>query len=137
MTPRVLVLSAILCACASSVAPLEMCRSGMPKATKTCLVDGDTIWVNGVKYRLEGFDTPEPHTNLCGGRRERELATAASASLLDILNTYRWTLHPNGEVDRYQRGIATIRVNGMDVGDILVEEGLARHWPDGDEWWCE
>ena len=25
----------------------------------TCMVDGDTLWYQGVKYRLEGIDAPE------------------------------------------------------------------------------
>lgn len=32
--------------------------------------------------------------------------------------------------------MANIFINGEDVGDILVREGLARYWPDGDEFWC-
>ena len=34
------------------------------------------------------------------------------------------------------RTLATIRIAGHDVGDILIAEGLARRWPDGDEFWC-
>ena len=34
----------------------------------TCVVDGDTIWLQGV--RLESYDTPEPYTDICGGRAE-------------------------------------------------------------------
>lgn len=35
-----------------------------------------------------------------------------------------------------KRTLATIRIGGPDVGDILIEERLARRWPDGKEWWC-
>ena len=34
------------------------------------------------------------------------------------------------------RTLATIRISGRDVGDILIEERLARRWPDGYEFWC-
>lgn len=115
---------------------LEMCRHGMSKANKTCLVDGDTVWLQGVKYRLEGFDTPEPTTNLCGGEAEKLLAQKASARLLNILNSYKWTLDVSGRSGRYGRALATIRVQGRDVGDILISERLARRWPDGEKWWC-
>ncbi len=30
----------------------------------TCVVDGDTFWIDGVKYRTRGYDTPEPRTNI-------------------------------------------------------------------------
>jgi micrococcal nuclease len=33
----------------------------------TCIVDGDTIWLDGYNLRLESFDTPEPYTDICGG----------------------------------------------------------------------
>jgi len=113
-----------------------MCRRGMDKSTKTCLVDGDTIWLKGVKYRLAGYDTPEPTTNICGGDFERQLAARASARLLHILNTYKWTIEPSGKTGGYGRALATIRVGQQDVGDVLISERLARRWPDGDKWWC-
>ncbi len=66
------------------------------------------------------------------------LAAAASARLLELLNGNDWTIEGYG----YERGgrgdrrLATIRISGRDVGDILMEERLARRWPNGGEWWC-
>nr|WP_210310453.1 thermonuclease family protein [Devosia pacifica] len=42
----------------------------------------------------------------------------------------------SGEQGSYGREIGTILIEGIDVGEILVAEGLARWWPDGEEWWC-
>jgi len=115
---------------------LEMCRPNQPNTSdKTCIVDGDTLWLNGENLRLEGFDTPEPQTEICGGDFERELAAQASARLVELLNTNTWTVERSG-TDRYGRTLATIRIGGRDVGEWLVEERLARWWPDGEEWWC-
>lgn len=106
-------------------------------STKTCLVDGDTIWLAGTKYRLESYDTPEPQTDICGGAAEVALAHKASARLLQLLNSNPWTIETRGAIDLTgSRTLATIRIDGRDVGDILISERLARHWPDGDEWWC-
>ena len=33
------------------------------------------------------------------------------------------------------QGIATTTLRAV-IGDILIDEGLARRWPDGNEWWC-
>lgn len=55
---------------------------------------------------------------------------------MDLLNQNDWTIQPQGRADRYGRVLANIYINGEDVGDILVREGLARYWPDGDEFWC-
>jgi endonuclease YncB( thermonuclease family) len=101
----------------------------------TCVVDGDTIWLQGVNLRLESYDTPEPHTNICGGAAEVALAHRASARLLQLLNGNSFTVDTHG-ADRYGRTLATIRVGGTDVGDILIAEGLARKWPNGHEFWC-
>lgn len=101
----------------------------------TCVVDGDTIWLNGVNLRLESYDTPEPYNQICGGAAEVALAHKASARLLQLLNGNGFTVD-YGSQDRYGRTLATLRIGGRDVGDILIEEGLARSWPDGDEFWC-
>jgi len=101
----------------------------------TCVVDGDTIWLQGVNLRLESFDTPEPYNDVCGGQAEVALAKKASARLLALLNGNAFTVDAHGN-DRYGRTLATIRIAGTDVGDILIAEGLARKWPNGREFWC-
>ncbi len=119
------------------VANLAICgRYQRNTDDKTCVVDGDTLWLNGVNLRLKDFDTPEPRTNICGGSREIELAHAATNRLQDLLNTNPWTIETFGMDGTGKRLLATIKIRGEDVGDILIREGLARRWPDGDEFWC-
>ncbi|MBN9335752.1 thermonuclease family protein [Devosia sp.] len=101
----------------------------------TCVVDGDTIWLQGVNLRLESYDTPEPYNDICGGQAEITLAKRASARLLQLLNGNTFTVETGGK-DRYDRVLAKIRIGGTDVGDILIAEGLARRWPNGEEFWC-
>ena len=101
----------------------------------TCVVDGDTVWLDGVNLRLESYDTPEPYDDICGGAAEVALAKRASARLLELLNSYPIAVETAG-ADRHGRTLATIRIAGRDVGDILIEEGLARRWPNGQEFWC-
>lgn len=116
---------------------MEMCAPYQPNtADKTCVVDGDTIWLAGENIRLEGFDTPEPQTDICGGEREKALAAQASARLIELLNTNVWTVRRSG-TDRYGRTLATVAIGGRDIGEWLVSERLARWWPDGEEWWCD
>lgn len=33
----------------------------------TCIVDGDTIWLDGYNLRLESFGTSEPYNDISGG----------------------------------------------------------------------
>lgn len=118
-------------AAGSKSARFSMCGSNR----YTCVVDGDTIWLEGQNLRLQSFDTPEPYNDICGGAAEVALAKRASARLLQLLNSNSFTVETGG-ADRYGRVLATVRVAGRDVGDILIEEGLARRWPNGHEWWC-
>lgn len=121
----------------ASATSLEMCGNRPNTADKTCVVDGDTLWLNGENIRLKDFDTPEPQTQICGGAAEVALAHRASARLLDLLNGNEWTIDRFGyDNTSSRRTLATIRINGRDVGDILIAEGLARRWPNGREFWC-
>ena len=118
----------------ASAEPLKIC-SGPVRIN--CLVDGDTIWLDGKKLRMAGYDTPEPSTQICGGDAEIALAHKATARALELLNSKPWTIEYSGEADDTgTRELVTIRIEGRDLGDILIEERLARKWPDGDEFWC-
>ncbi len=111
----------------------EMCR----RERVTCVVDGDTIWLEGQNLRMKSYDTPEAYEDVCGGRAEKALARKAAARLLDLLNANPFTVETFDLDFTRTRLRATIRIGGEDVGAILVRERLARWWPDGDEWWCD
>ena len=102
-----------------------------------CIVDGDTIWHDGQKIRLMGFDTPEK-----GGRarceRERVLADKATTRLQALLNRGYVTFEFKGK-DRYGRALAVTRVSGNNVGQTLIREGLAKAYGGGKRdrsHWC-
>ena len=117
---------------------LEMCGNQRNTPTKSCVVDGDTLWLSGENIRLKDYDTPEPQSSICGGDKEIALAKQASARFLDLLNSNEWTIERFGvDSTSSKRRLATIRIDGQDVGTILISEGLARAWPDGEEWWCQ
>ncbi|WIV52054.1 thermonuclease family protein [Marivivens sp. LCG002] len=118
---------------ASPVAAIEKCGNGQ---RITCVVDGDTFWLDGTKYRIAGYDTPEPQTGICGGQFERDLAARASNRFIDLWNTTEITIHPKGIKGARGRDLVDVFSNGINIGNILVSEGLAREWPDGCEFWC-
>ena len=82
-----------------------------------------------------GYDTPETTTAFCGANNEKRLGDKATERLQDLLTNNNFSVHRDG-MDRYGRTLAVIRVNGVNVGDILISERLAREWPDGFEFWC-
>lgn len=73
----------------------------------TSVVDGDTISLDGVNLRLTSFDTPEPDGQICGGRREVELAHQASERLLELLNSNSFTVETFGLDATRKRTLAT------------------------------
>jgi endonuclease YncB( thermonuclease family) len=122
----------------SPVSDLAICGRSQPNTSdKTCIVDGDTLWLNGVNLRLRNFDTPESRSNICGGSTETDLANKATMRLQELLNTNNWTIETFGIDGTGSRRLATIDIDGRDVGEFLIEEKLARRWPDGDEFWCQ
>jgi len=120
---------------AQATTPITFSMCGRERFT--CVVDGDTIWLKGQNLRLQSYDTPEPYDGICGGAAEVALAKKASARLLQLLNGNPITVETFGLDNTGKRTLATVRINGRDVGDILIAEKLARRWPDGEEWWCQ
>jgi len=110
-------------------AAMEFCRGPV---RVTCVVDGDTVWIEGEKIRLADIDAPEP-----GGACEAERVTAARAAgrLARLLREGGYVIERSGR-DTYGRTLATISIGGRSVGAILVAEGLARPWSGRRERWC-
>lgn len=99
-----------------------------PAIRVTCVVDGDTIWVDREKIRLLDIDAPEMRGRCA---RERRLARASRDRLVELLNSRTVAIERVG-VDRYGRTLARLG----DVGEVLVKDGLARRWGDR-RGWCE
>ena len=100
------------------------------------VVDGDTIRTKGSVYRLVGFDAPETYHAMCP--EERALGQRAAARLKMIvgrgnleLTEVRCSCTPETEGTQrcnYGRRCGILKANGEDVGQILIREGLARHY---------
>lgn len=100
-----------------------------------CVVDGDTIWYRGTKIRITGIDTPETHQPKCAA--EAKLGAAATRRMLQLVNAGPFTLQSiNRDEDRYGRKLRILTRDGKSLGDILVEEGLARYYKGGRRSWC-
>lgn len=109
-----------------------LCHSG---GGRNCVVDGDTFWFEGQKYRVADIDTPETHPARCA--EEAELGEAATGRLLHWLNAGAFTLESvDRDTDRYDRKLRIVTRGGDSVGDMLVDEGLARRWEGRRRPWC-
>ena len=109
-------------------------------------VDGDNVRCDGLNVRLVGWGLPGR-----GGFDAAETSTGGHAECLEegLIGdraTQRMRqllrgdveLHLFEERDRYGRGLGRLMLaDGRTAGDVMLEEGYAREWPDGPEWWCE
>jgi endonuclease YncB( thermonuclease family) len=114
---------------------VEICRGGNRRARKvTCLVDGDTGWENGVKWRLDSVDTPELGRPAC--RNERRAGIAARDRLRDLMSG-GYQIEWMGRSGTYRRKLVRIRLaDGRYAGRVLIREGLAQPWPNSGNIWC-
>ena len=116
----------------TETASFGMCHSG---GGTNCVVDGDTIWYRGTKIRIADIDTPETHQPKCAA--EAKLGAAATRRMLQLVNAGPFTLQSiNRDEDRYGRKLRVITRGGKSLGELLVEEGLARYYKGGRRGWC-
>ncbi|MGF1624977.1 MAG: thermonuclease family protein [Alphaproteobacteria bacterium] len=108
---------------------------GRPPHT-TCVIDGDTFYLDGQSIRLADIDAPETHEPECAS--EAELGDQATRRLLDLLNAGPFLLEtPAGpDHDIYGRELRTVQRGGRSLGAVLVAEGLARAGDAPPHSWC-
>jgi len=87
------------------------------------VTDGDTISVMhqgaAVTIRIWGIDAPESGA---------EYSNRAKQFLSRRVFRKQVRVTPK-DTDRYQRTVAQVSVDGEDIGQALVREGLVWHWP--------
>lgn len=113
-------------------ASFPICGSGH---RSTCVVDGDTFWLEGTKYRIADIDTPEVSNFGCPA--EKALGDRATARLAALLNAGPFALElAERDEDRYGRKLRIVTRDGASLGAQLVSEGLAHRWGGPQREWC-
>jgi len=92
-----------------------------PALADVILVDGDTLKVDGVMYRLWGIDAPEQAQVCADGL---PAGTLASDVLRNLVAGKRIACEPRS-TDRYGRVIGVCRADGLDLGAMMVRAGWA------------
>jgi len=115
------------------VRTFALCHTG---GGTNCVVDGDTIWLDGEKIRIADIDVPETHPPRCD--REAELGNRATRRMQELVNAGPFSVSMIGrrDTDRHGRSLRVLKRHGQSLGDILVREGLARTWTGRREPWC-
>jgi endonuclease YncB( thermonuclease family) len=93
------------------------------------VIDGDTLEIHGAHIRLWGIDAPES-SQLCRGEDSSQYRCGAQAANdLSAFIARRPVSCVPLSLDRYGRSVATCSVDGVDLGEWLVRNGLALDWP--------
>jgi endonuclease YncB( thermonuclease family) len=93
------------------------------------IIDGDTLEIHGTRIRLWGMDAPES-SQLCRGEDSLLYRCGAQAANdLDAFIAGRPVSCIPISLDQYRRTVATCSVDGVDLGEWLVRNGLALDWP--------
>lgn len=127
--------------------PIAQEQEGPVRVSRVLRVyDGDTFYVeidgwpsivgSGIGIRIIGIDTPEIRgTSPC----VKEMAYKSREELVRLLNTEEIYLY-NMYRGKYFRIVATVRVNGYNVTERMIESGRAVAW-DGvgkrPKWECD
>lgn len=117
----------------ASIPRFKVCTGPVPR---TCVVDGDTIWLEGEKIRIADIDTPEIGEAKCQSEHDRGIL--ARDRLAGLLNEGKFDVIPGGgrNEDQYGRKLRVLTRDGLSLGNVLVSEGLARTWSGQREPWC-
>ncbi len=106
-----------------------------PGPRTTCVVDGDTFWLDGVKVRIADINAPETRGAACPGEAAR--GALATRRLIALLNAGHFALEAGPrDSDRYGRRLRTVTRDGRSLGAQLVAEGLAERWQGRRGDWC-
>lgn len=130
--------------CAYSLFPVSADGSSIPRqfticngaARVTCVVDGDTFWLDGIKIWVADIDAPEIGEPNC--TLEKMLGEKAKLRLRKMLSrgSFELAVLKNRDEDKFGRKLRVIMRDGESLKDQLVTEGLARTWTGKCESWC-
>jgi endonuclease YncB( thermonuclease family) len=99
-------------------------------AGQASIIDGDTLDIRGTHIRLWGIDAPESN-QLCRGEDSIQYpcGTKAANNLNSFLGKRPIDCVPVS-LDQYGQTFAVCSVDGVDLADWLVRNGLALDWPE-------
>lgn len=95
---------------------------------RAVIVDGDIIALGLERIRILNIDAPETFDSRCTD--ELLLGLKTKQRLAALLRSGQVEVERQGR-DRYGRTLARLSMDGRDVGETLIREGLALPWRDG------
>lgn len=98
-----------------------------------CVQDGDNITVGGQRVEIAGIVAPAIQGARCDAERDKGIE--AAMGLASLLNRGQVTVSPPAR-DYGGRVAQAVQVNGADVGQSMINLGLARPDDGSNRGWC-
>lgn len=111
----------------------ETCNRRPASEIRNCVISADTIRI-GRSHRLATVDSPDLNGPQC--EAERELALTAAEAMGALLREGGWEVVPTGETDPDGRPFIRLEREGVEIGELLIEAGVARPIGDRLQGWC-
>jgi endonuclease YncB( thermonuclease family) len=100
-----------------------------------CVASGDSFYLGGKTVRIAGIEAPQLYGAACP--KEIALGRRSAAKLQSLLNSGEIeTTRVSQDLDRYGLLLRSVSVNGKDVGQAMMDGGLAREIGDLTRSWC-
>lgn len=99
------------------------------------VVDGDTLDIGGERIRLQNIDAPEVGTYAACPSEQRRGAAAARHARRLLANAADIRIDRHFS-DVYGRTLARVRLDGRDMGLMMIQDGHARYWNGARRRWC-
>lgn len=116
-----------------TIISLVICAAALCSPVTGRVYDGDTFTVDGETIRISNIDTPEIRSRC---EAERRLALAAKTKLVQLLDNAKEVQILREKRKTWGRTLAVVRVDGKDVGNLMVRNGVARIWTGRRMPWC-
>ena len=114
----------------SDITGEEKSKSSLSKPLKNIrIVDGDTIYIDKIKYRLHGIDAPEIR-QLCKINEKSYKCGVKSKDFLTSLIGNKQVRCVHKDIDIYKRIVAECFVNNINLNKELVKGGWALAYTD-------
>ena len=88
------------------------------------VIDGDTLYIAGVKVRLDGIDAFEAQQTCTRGGQRWSCGSSATHHLVGLIAGQQVACTANGR-DRYSRTLAFCSAGGKELNREIVRSGLA------------
>lgn len=131
--PALILVGALIALTASAAEFSTRRESPEAIATKIYWSDGDSGRLNGKPFRLANIDAPEKGgVGAIGGAKceaERELAFETKEFVVELTRNAKVEISKSYGVDRYDREVVDLSVDGRDLAEIGLDKGHYRPWP--------